>query len=120
LLRLVCKDSTGVGANAIHAIVISVSSATDNDGVSSAVHGTAGTNDRAAGRVVQLLACSRFFCRSKMPQASVVGMFCATGRTQSAADIGVERAVFDTTVLFSALIGFWSRNWLLARIAQHT
>jgi len=62
----------------------------------------------AAGRVVQLLALVFLgFAGGKMPQASVVGMvFCATGSHLSAADIGVERAVFDTTVLFSALIGF--------------
>jgi len=35
LLRLVCKDSTGVGANAIHALVFLFPPATDNDGVSS-------------------------------------------------------------------------------------
>jgi len=45
------KTQPGVGANAIHMryCYFVSSAATDNDGVSSAVHGTAGTNDRAAG-----------------------------------------------------------------------
>jgi len=57
--EMVCKDSTGVGTNAIHTLLLFVSPAATDNGVSRVVHGTAGTNDRATGRVVQLLA-SRF------------------------------------------------------------
>jgi len=50
-----------------------------------------------------------------MPQASVVGMvLCAQARTYPPLDLGGKGR--DTTVLFSALIGFGSRNGCPARL----
>jgi len=57
-----------------------------------------------AGWFSYLLALVFRVCRSKMPQASVVGMvFVQQARTYPPRDIGVERAVFSTRPFYLVL-----------------
>jgi len=96
LLGWSAKTQPGVGANAIHAIVISVSSAaTDNDGLAVLCMGPQGQMIGAAGRVVQLLACSRFrVCRSKMPQLAWSG-WCSVQHLSAARHWGRTGRILD-------------------------
>jgi len=81
-LRLVCKDSTGVGT-AIHARYSVSPAATDNDGLAVLCMGPQGQMiGLRAGWFSYLLG----FRSCRMPQTSVVGMaLCAPGSHLSAA-----------------------------------